>query len=263
MKITEGTKISELIKSNPDAIEVIASINDHFRKLRNPILRKILAPRVTISDAAKIGGCSVDIFFEKLAEIGFMRDKSAANPEDKSVPSFFSIPSDYDISKLDVRGHISDGKDPFLMITRALDNLATGKYLLLINSFEPVPLIKILREKNYLCNVHPEGEAIYTYIKKTETSARFSARAETLTKDFENKLAEYTNKLKILDVSAMEMPGPMVTILKELDELPLNVGLFVKHRKIPHFLIPELKMRGINILIRECGENSVELLIYR
>ena len=71
MKIDQYTKISQLINANPAVIEAIASINRHFEKLRNPILRKILASRVTIADAAKIGGTTVQQFYEKLGPLGF------------------------------------------------------------------------------------------------------------------------------------------------------------------------------------------------
>ena len=69
--IKPETKISTIIKANADAIEAIASINPHFNKLRNPILRKILASRVTVSEAAKIGKCSMECFAEKLRPLGF------------------------------------------------------------------------------------------------------------------------------------------------------------------------------------------------
>ena len=71
MKINQQTKISALIKENEKAIDAISSINPHFNKLRNPILRKVLASRVTIADAARIGKCNIEVFFKKLAEIGF------------------------------------------------------------------------------------------------------------------------------------------------------------------------------------------------
>lgn len=54
MPITKETKISEIIKKNSKAIEVIASVNRNFKKLENPFLRKLFASRVSIKDAAKI-----------------------------------------------------------------------------------------------------------------------------------------------------------------------------------------------------------------
>jgi len=87
MKITEHTKISKLIQENPASIDVIAGINKHFRKLKNPVLRKLLAPRVSIAEAAKIGDTTVEVFLSKLKEIGFEVELSATAPsQNKGVP---------------------------------------------------------------------------------------------------------------------------------------------------------------------------------
>lgn len=71
MKVTRRTKISEIIKHDKNAIEAIISVNSHFEKLRNPILRKVLAPRVTIEDAARIGKCKVNDLFSALSKNWF------------------------------------------------------------------------------------------------------------------------------------------------------------------------------------------------
>ena len=54
MVVNRKTRISAVIKANKQSIDAITSINKHFNKLRNPVLRKVLAPRVTVEDAAKI-----------------------------------------------------------------------------------------------------------------------------------------------------------------------------------------------------------------
>lgn len=71
MKISSRTKISTILKQHPAAVEAIASISPHFGKLRNPVLRKLLAPRVTVADAARIGRCSPEDFAMVLAPLGF------------------------------------------------------------------------------------------------------------------------------------------------------------------------------------------------
>ena len=43
MIIDRNTKISQILKEKPEAIEAIAAINRHFKKLENPFLRKMLA----------------------------------------------------------------------------------------------------------------------------------------------------------------------------------------------------------------------------
>ena len=66
LTINANTKIGALLKESPDALEAIISISPKFNKLRNPFLRKVMASRATINMASKVGGCSVNDFFEKL-----------------------------------------------------------------------------------------------------------------------------------------------------------------------------------------------------
>ena len=66
MKISSNTKISDVFRENKDAIDIIASINDHFKKFKNPVLRKVLASRVTIKEAANIGNISPNEILRKL-----------------------------------------------------------------------------------------------------------------------------------------------------------------------------------------------------
>ena len=63
MTINANTKIAVLLKHHPDALDAIISISSKFEKLRNPILRKIMAGRTSIAMASKIGGCELDDFF--------------------------------------------------------------------------------------------------------------------------------------------------------------------------------------------------------
>ena len=57
--INANTKISYLIKAHPDALEAIISMDPKFQKLRNPLLRKVLAGRASIAMASKIAGCQI------------------------------------------------------------------------------------------------------------------------------------------------------------------------------------------------------------
>ena len=65
MVVNRKTRISTLIAEDSKVIDTIASINKHFNKLKNPVLRRVLAPRVTIEDAAKIGGVTINVFLKK------------------------------------------------------------------------------------------------------------------------------------------------------------------------------------------------------
>lgn len=273
MHIAANTKISALIKENPAAIEAIASINKHFEKLRNPLLRKVLASRVTIADAARIGGCEVERFYEQLAPLGFTvtAEKSIESMEDPvytSAPEFpaflRSLPAER-LHRLDVCEDIATGNDPFRKIMAAVDKVDEGSALLLINTFEPTPLIAILKKKGYSYFTEEKSpDLVHTYFWRSGTA---EPQAEESIKpaenNFEETLARFAGKVKRIDVRHLEMPQPMVTILGELETLPAGEALYVVHKRVPQFLLPQLGERGFNVAINEAGPNEVHLLIYR
>ncbi|MBK7226024.1 MAG: DUF1858 domain-containing protein [Saprospiraceae bacterium] len=74
--INANTKISKIINEDPAALEAIISISPKFNKLRNPLLRKLIASRTSIAMASVIGACKVNDFFEKLKPLGFEIDET-------------------------------------------------------------------------------------------------------------------------------------------------------------------------------------------
>lgn len=270
MKISAATRISALLKANPASIEAIVSINKHFEKLRNPILRKVLAPRVTIADAAKIGHCTVEDFFEKLKPLGFEVEITDAF-EKKSeavitIPDFVRFADTAHTTTLDVRNEISNGRDPFQIIMNAVETLPAGNILLLINSFEPVPLINILTKKgfNHFTDTKPDG-IVNTFFKKEKPDSILKNELPVATSEsgFNEISNRFKGNFKTIDVRHLEMPLPMVTILRELEILPGNMALFVHHKKVPQFLLPELQERNFNWAIDEKSGGEVDLIIYR
>lgn len=269
MNITQNTKISDLINKNKEVVDALASINKHFEKLRNPVLRKILASRVTIADAAKIGGSDIETFFNKLTPLGFVctMEETKKTTSAMEQPQFYKSMDPSKITELDVRPILAGGKDPFNTIMDVLGKLPTDTILKLVNSFEAVPLIKILTKKGYdYFTVNSEDKLVVTYFKKTreltpEVSAvHLSAEAN---QDFDKLLNAFGNSVVQLDVREFEMPQPMVKILNALEKLPKDHALFVQHKKIPQYLLPELAEQHFNWRIKEIAEGNVQLLIFR
>src|SRR5690606_38394269 len=162
MKISSKTKISALIKENPKAIDAIASINPHFEKLRNPILRKVLASRVTIAAAARLGDANVAEFLLKLQPLGFASGSgsvSAVKTPEQVALETKNKPADLpqDILELDVREDLATGNDPFNLIMGALDKLEPNQALLIINTFEPTPLFSIVAKRGFANYVETFG----------------------------------------------------------------------------------------------------------
>lgn len=269
MKISKDTKISHLIKHNPDSIEVIASINKHFNKLKNPVLRKLLAPRVTIAEAAKIGNTTVEVFLLKLKEIGFEIENTSNDVVDDVTETQTTEMLNIDKKKLvelDVRLTIAAGNDPLKSIIESTKKLPEDGVLLIINSFEPLPLINNLRDKGFdSVTQRPEEGVVHTYFFKSKDSTKVDLKEveETDLNDFELTVSEFGENIKTIDVRDMEMPEPMVTILQEIENLPEGHALYVNHKRVPQFLLPELEKRDFSILNFEEEENNVKLLIFK
>lgn len=271
MKINSQTKISTLIKHNKEAITAIASLNQHFKKLHNPVLRAVLAPRVTLMDASKIGKCSINELFDSLEKIGFEIEKEEIqSTEIAEFETKFSEKTNEFIGNrinetIDVRPLIESGKDPFTLLLKKVESLNEFQTLEIVNSFEPIPLIRILQNKGYECLTTCEADVYYTIVKvgKNKTVLEPANEIEFFPLDaFNNLCSAYDSKLLEIDVRDLEMPLPMVIILNELEEMPEGFALKVNHKKVPQYLLPELFARNFKTKAHEINEGNVLLLIH-
>lgn len=269
--ITNRTKISEIIKANPDSIDAIASVARTLQKLKNPLLRKIMAPRVTLEEAASIGGCDPGDIIGALAPLGFkhipFNTENDMNEEEKKPQWLLSIPGDM-IIELDVRPVIEHGQDPLRQIIAKFGALCDGQILCIINSFVPYPLINLL-SKQSLTYTEQIQETHYTWFLKrqrhegvTETSAEGIHMEDE--DSFGRILSGFDEKqLTRIDVRALPMPEPMQVILHQLMSLPDSHALYVYHKRVPVYLLEEIRNEAFTIHILDLGVGEVRLLIYR
>jgi len=299
MLIDEQTKIATLLKHHPDALETIVTLSPDFRKLRNPVLRSLMAKRTTIAMASKIGKCLPEDFFTALAPLGFQTNVAPANNEQHARPekacgagdSKASSPHDnmakpdilqtilpQQLIRLDVRRMLAEGIDPLKSIQQQTKSLKPGEALVVINNFEPIPLIRLLEKQGYKVFInHIDAETIETFFYQTPADkpsneerkihppvANDRSRHSSLDSgDWTDLLTRYTDKLVEIDVRTLEMPMPMMTILENLEALPPSKALYVHHKRVPVFLLTELKDRGYDYRIREVRDEEVYLLIFK
>jgi len=266
-EISVQTKIGFILKQNPEALEAIISLSPKFNKLRNPLLRKLIASRASIGMASKIGGCTPEDFFRKLQPLGFTIDRSVADIETNSPdakPAFMSTLQEKTTVVLDVRADVEVGKDPLQLIMKQLKSLPEGHVLKLINSFEPIPLIEILGKQGYqsYSELISEDES-HTYFLKSVSAESLGETDPDRGANWDELLSRYANKLVEVDVRHLEMPLPMLTILDALENLPEDKALYVHHKRIPVFLLPELRKKGLDYRIKEMNESEVFILIFK
>lgn len=273
MVISEETKISALIKANPLVIEALSALNPHFSKLKNPILRNLLARRVSIADACRIGDCGLNEFLNKMSEIGFeIRETvQSINSEPGMSPAASSLEftENLKVVELDVRPVLAMKQDPLKLILDAISNLNPDECLKIINTFEPVPLISMLSKKGFgYFTERPDPETVITWFVRTATGKTNLETVPdnpipcTADEEFDRMVTSFSpDKLITIDVRELEMPLPMVRILEHLKILQPDEALFVYHKKVPVFLLPELQERGFKFFIRDTADNKVNMLI--
>jgi len=267
MTINANTKIATILKQHPDALDVIVSISPKFEKLRNPLLRKIMAGRTSLAMASKIGGCSVNDFFVKLQPLGFEIDSTTQVIEKAAtgkMPEIFTSLKKEQIVSLDVRPVLAAGSDPLNLILENVNSLEAGKCLKIINTFEPIPLIIMLEKKGFVTYTDTiNDELIETYFYKKSDSKKEIIPVINTSGGWDEIIQQYNNKLQTIDVRALEMPLPMLTILEALEKLPSDHALYVYHKRIPVFLLPELAEKKFDYRIKEISDGEVHLLIFK
>lgn len=270
MLINANTKIAKILKQNEAALDAIISITPKFEKLRNPLLRKLMAGRTSIAMASKISGCSVHDFFEKLKPLGFEVDTEVPIDETDVIPNlppaFMNTLKPEDITELDVRPVIESGKDPLTPIMETVKTIQPGKAVKVINSFEPTPLIKVLKKKGFDSFIQTLEDGVvesFFYLPASQQEAQAADATEENSDDWDGMVSRFEGNMETVDVRELEMPQPMLTILATLEEMNDSKALYVYHKRIPVFLIPELKEKGYDLRIKTISDDQVHLLIFK
>lgn len=267
MIINAGTRISKILKANPDALDAIVSISPKFNKLKNPLLRKLMAARTSISMASKIGGVQVEDFFEKLKPLGFEIDEDYVDENDggaSPMPDFVKNLKAGNVVELDVRPILDEGGDPLNTIMINVNKLTPNQALKIINTFEPTPVIIILEKRGFTAYTQIlSDKEVHTYLYNTSGAEEIKADAKSDSTGFDEMLAKFENNLDIVKVEKLEPPLPMMMVLEACDNLQAGKAVYVYHKRIPVFLLPELQDRNLDYRINEIEEGDVRILIYK
>lgn len=186
--------------------------------------------------------------------------------ETETIPVFLQNIQPVKIVELDVRPVIEGGNDPLSIILQAVKKLEPGKVLKIVNSFKPTPLIHLLGKQGYESYVEQlSDKLIHTYFYKQSAESAVIAEPTVPVEmdEWNETLNRFCNRLVTIDVRELPMPLPMHTILEALDNLKEDHALFVFHKKIPVFLLPELNERKFSFRLKEISDTEVQMLIYK
>lgn len=277
--ITPDTTIAAVLEAHPALVDVLADYHPHFQRLRDPQLRKVMAPRVTVAEAARIAGVRPDELLRVLrravgdtsaspvtAERGGVEGQGrvlhrAIDPRPLPSPPPPTGPE----VLLDVREDIAQGREPFAAIMAAVKNLAPDAVLVLRVPFEPIPLYSILAQRGFDHWAVQHGPGDWT-VRFARGSAAAPAGAPAAPDSAAGRAAAAppsgsARKRITLDVRDLEPPLPMVRVLERLDALAPGEELEVLLNRRPMLLYPQLEERGFLHETAEVEPGLVRIVI--
>ena len=260
--ITADTNLGGLLDEHHELVEVLAECGGHFARLRNRLVRKVMAPRVTVAQAAALAGLPIaDLMSTLRRAIGEPEDMAtAAAALAPSVAGSGTRPTVLDrlrVVEVDVRDDIRRGEEPFARIMAVVKRLTPVETLVIRAPFEPVPLYDVLggRGLAHWTERHAPDDWRTWFHLKAPASAPASALVAAA--------ASASSDGATLDVRGLEPPLPMVRVLERLDTLEPGATLTVLHGRRPLFLYPQLDERGFQHETDEPEPGLVRILIRR
>lgn len=163
IKVTPESKLSKALQLHPDVLDYIVSLNPHdFERLYNPLMRKLLPQRITITRLAQMTNlplaellvnihekAHLSLETADLQEIALLAAASMQSPlpqNPKTPPSWISDPIIRTVDLLDSDDRLDT--DPFVPLFPVINHAKEGDVILLKHRWEPQPLYDVWQKLN-------------------------------------------------------------------------------------------------------------------
>ena len=167
MIITEDMKVGEALKINEHMLDAFVWLAPEFERLRKPALRKVMAGRVSVSQAARIAGLPLAEALYVLnlaageeeqllnAELHLLPQRAfecrAENPPRKPRELVNLPDEDSRVVFVDVTPHVRREEDPRPAVMRGLTELDEAHDVLLVrHAYDPVPLRDLFATRGFM-----------------------------------------------------------------------------------------------------------------
>ena len=258
--ISADTTLARLLDEHPELVEVLARYHAHFAQLREPNARRIMAPRVTVAQAAAMAGVAVDALLAALRRAAGEPEGAAAGGPSVTPPArapkpaaLAALPAEA-LVHLDVREDIRRGAEPFARIMAAVKTLDRDRALVVRAPFEPFPLYELLGRRGLLhwteCRA-PDDWSVWFY-REAGGAPPGAAPARTA-----------AAAPAVVDVRGLEPPEPMVRVLTALERLVPGQRIEILHDRRPTLLYPILDERGFEHATDEPEPGVVRIRVTR
>ncbi len=155
--LDENSRLSKALSLHPDVLDYIVSLNPHdFQRLHNPLMRRLMPPRISLMRVAKISNTSVVDIVVRIHEIAAQplsedeRKQIAARVGQTQLEEAESIREPPEWTNGEPKEIVdllaSDERldsDPMIPIQQALRGCDPGEFVLIKHKWEPQPLYDI------------------------------------------------------------------------------------------------------------------------
>jgi uncharacterized protein (DUF2249 family) len=266
--ITRDWKVAQVLDTYPETLEAFLDASPHFSKLNNKILRNTIARRVTLEQAARVGGIELTTLLlslnrkagivMKASEPNIQHTHNEQTTEADTQTSVSRPPADAQEIVLDVRPIIDSGRDPFKEIMQAVKSMTNGDVLHIINSFEPIPLYSVLAGRGFAHSADLQGDEWHVRFWKDTNDTAPDAGGSI---DAAAESGGHQNNFVEIDVRGLQPPEPMMKILETLNTLADDAILMVKHEREPIFLYDKLHERGYTAITSRVSDAYYKIII--
>lgn len=146
---------------------------------------------------------------------------------------------------LDVRTELRQGGRPMAAILRAAKGLRRDQDLIVLATFEPIPLYAVMRLRGFRHETRqlPGGDWEVRF-HRGRPAPRRPAAPEPAAEAEAPPPSEDAARWVRLDNRGLEPPEPMMRTLEALGRLPAGAVLEIHNDRPPQFLYPHLRERG-------------------
>jgi hypothetical protein len=157
MRITPQTRLNRVLDLHPDVVAYIVALNPgDFARLRQPLMRRLMAPRITLSRVAAMGHVPVAELLDHIAALtGAVVAEEVVEPvlpqSPGELPSWVTAAdprTTQTVNLLPLDATLTT--DPLLPVITAIKALAPGDVLLIKHQWEPQPLYDIWTKMGHL-----------------------------------------------------------------------------------------------------------------
>jgi hypothetical protein len=144
--ISATTKLSKALELHPDVLEYIISLDPHdFDRLRNPVMRKLMSPRISLGRIATMTGISINALLEQIAVLsGATVELSTVeilNTPSSSERPEWVMDATRTVNLLPMDKLLTE--DPMPPVMLEVKKLKPGEVLLIRHKWEPQPFYDI------------------------------------------------------------------------------------------------------------------------